>query len=99
VHYFETDILVSLQIPHKDLVVNVPTERRLNSSEPKQTERLPDYFDQIIAQIERYQPYRKQLFIAYYASLDYAAHIYGPDSDQAHKEMLKADVIVSDLQV
>lgn len=87
------------QIPHKDIVVQVPIARRLNFTEPKQTEHLPDYFDQMIAQIERYQPYRQQLFIAYYASLDYASHIYGTHSDEAHKETMKADVIVSDLQV
>uniref|UniRef100_A0A914XHP2 Ectonucleotide pyrophosphatase/phosphodiesterase family member 6 n=1 Tax=Plectus sambesii TaxID=2011161 RepID=A0A914XHP2_9BILA len=85
-------------VPHKDVVVQVPPPRVLNFSNEFQTDALANYFDDIVKMIRIYEPYRRQLVMAYFASVDIQGHYYGPSSPETVDQVRKANDLVNALQ-
>lgn len=54
-------INIYLQKPYRDMIVQVPEDRRYNASEPEQSEALPAYFSGMIERILKYQSYKQQV--------------------------------------
>ncbi|VDM95893.1 unnamed protein product [Thelazia callipaeda] len=85
-------------LPCRDMIVQVPPERRYNLSTPEQTDALATYFPEIIQQISKYQFYRQQLFFLRYAGVQAALETFGFGSDEVRQTLINVDLNLLSLQ-
>ncbi|KAM3726843.1 Glycerophosphocholine cholinephosphodiesterase ENPP6 [Dirofilaria immitis] len=85
-------------LPHQDMIVQVPQERKYNASVPGQTDALMNYFPEIVERIAKYQPYKQQFFLIRYAGVQAALETFGLRSDELKQALINVDLSLLLLQ-
>ncbi|VDO29507.1 unnamed protein product [Onchocerca flexuosa] len=85
-------------LPHQDMIVQVPQQRKYNASALGQTNAVINYFPEIIERITKYQPYKQQFFLIRYGGIQEALETFGLRSDELKQALVNVDLSLLMLQ-